>query len=341
MGNRLLEIRDLKTYFYTEKGVVKAVDGISFSVAHGQAVGIVGESGCGKSVTARSIVRLVDYPGKIVGGQVLFRGEDLLAKSEHEIRQFRGKEIAMIFQDPLSTLNPVLTVGDQIVETVQLHLGGGRLCSPSWLKKLSPAARRRMREKAWKHALSMMEQVGIPAPEQRMTEYPHQFSGGMRQRVMIAIALSCNPSLLIADEPTTALDVTVQAQILELMKELQQKLNMAVILITHDLGVVAEFCDRVIVMYAGKVVESGPADGVLSEPGHPYTAGLLRSIPSIKDRHRPIETIPGIVPELHELPNGCRFRSRCPLADTRCAEEEPPLMNISDDHQVGCWRAAG
>ncbi|NLY30800.1 MAG: ABC transporter ATP-binding protein [Firmicutes bacterium] len=339
MGNWLLEVKDLKTYFYTDNGVAKAVDGVSFSVAHGQAVGIVGESGCGKSVTARSIMRLVDYPGKIVGGQVLFRGEDLLAKSEKEIRQFRGKEIAMIFQDPLSTLNPVLTVGDQIVEAIELHHGSGGLPVGLPLERLNPFMRRRMREEAWKRALEMMEQVGISAPEQRMAEYPHQFSGGMRQRVMIAIALSCNPALLIADEPTTALDVTVQAQILELMKELQRKLNMAVILITHDLGVVAEFCDRVIVMYAGKVVEAGPVDDILFAPRHPYTAGLLRSIPRIEDRHRPIQTIPGMVPELHNLPSGCRFRTRCPMADARCAAEDPPLVNVSYDHQVSCLQA--
>ncbi|NLY29039.1 MAG: ABC transporter ATP-binding protein [Firmicutes bacterium] len=338
MGNCLLEVKDLKTYFNTDNGVAKAVDGVSFSVAHGQAVGIVGESGCGKSVTARSIMRLVDYPGKIVGGQVLFRGEDLLSKSEKEIRHVRGKEIAMIFQDPLSTLNPVLTVGDQIVEAIELHHGGS-LPADSPLERLNPFVRRRMRDEAWQRALQMMEQVGIPAPEQRMNEYPHQFSGGMRQRVMIAIALSCSPALLIADEPTTALDVTVQAQILELMKELQRKLNMAVILITHDLGVVAEFCDRVIVMYAGKVVEAGPVDNILFDPQHPYTAGLLKSIPRIEDRHRPIQTIPGMVPELYNLPSGCRFRTRCPMADVRCAEEDPPLVDVSHDHQVSCLQA--
>ncbi|MGI6567570.1 MAG: ABC transporter ATP-binding protein [Firmicutes bacterium] len=343
MGNCLLQIKDLKTYFYTDNGIAKAVDGVSFSVGHGQAVGLVGESGCGKSVTARSIMRLVDYPGSIVGGQVRFRGEDLLTKSEKEIRQFRGKEIAMIFQDPLTTLNPVLTVGDQIVEAIELHHGSGSLpaASPmgSPLERLNPFARRRLREKAWARALEMMEQVGIPAPKQRMAQYPHEFSGGMRQRVMIAIALSCNPALLIADEPTTALDVTVQAQILELMRELQRRLDMAVILITHDLGVVAEFCDRVVVMYAGKVVEAGPVEDILFRPRHPYTSGLLKSIPRIEDRHRPIQTIPGMVPELYNLPSGCRFRTRCPLAEAECAQEEPPLINVADDHQVSCLQA--
>ena len=224
------------------------------------------------------------------------------------------------------------------MEAIELHHGGS-LPADSPLERLNPFVRRRMRDEAWQRALQMMEQVGIPAPEQRMNEYPHQFSGGMRQRVMIAIALSCSPALLIADEPTTALDVTVQAQILELMKELQRKLNMAVILITHDLGVVAEFCDRVIVMYAGKVVEAGPVDNILFDPQHPYTAGLLKSIPRIEDRHRPIQTIPGMVPELYNLPSGCRFRTRCPMADVRCAEEDPPLVDVSHDHQVSCLQA--
>jgi oligopeptide/dipeptide ABC transporter ATP-binding protein len=338
MGERLLMVRDLKTYFYSDIGIAKAVDGISFSVAPGEAVGIVGESGCGKSVTARSIMRLVDYPGRIVGGKILFRGEDLLTLGEQEMRRFRGGHIAMIFQDPLTTLNPVLTVGDQIVEAINLHHGNGTLRGSELLGSLNPFARKRMQEKAWARAIEMMEHVGISVPEQRMKEYPHQFSGGMRQRVMIAVALSCNPSLLIADEPTTALDVTVQAQILELMGQLRSDLDMAIILITHDLGVVAEFCDRIIVMYAGKIVEVGTVDDILFRPKHPYTKGLLRSVPKLGDRRHRIQSIPGVVPELHALPTGCRFHTRCSLATKRCALDEPPLTEIEDGHEVSCFR---
>jgi oligopeptide/dipeptide ABC transporter ATP-binding protein len=338
MGRELLRVKDLKTYFFSDIGIAKAVDGISFDVAPGEAVGIVGESGCGKSVTVRSIMRLIDHPGRIVGGNILYRGEDLLAKSEKEMRHFRGGEIAMVFQDPLTTLNPVLTVGDQILEAINLHHRHGALRSGSSVARLNPFARRKLHEQAWTRAVEMMELVGIPAPEQRMVEYPHQFSGGMRQRVMIAIALSCKPSLLIADEPTTALDVTIQAQILELMAELRVDLAMAIMLITHDLGVVAEFCDRIIVMYAGKIVEVGMVDDILFRPRHPYTKGLLKSIPKIGNRQHRIQPISGVVPELHELPSGCRFHTRCKFADARCAGEEPTLVKVGEGHEVSCFQ---
>lgn len=337
MRQNLLEVKDLRTYFASDRGVLKAVDGVTFSVAPGEALGIVGESGCGKSVTARSIMRLIDYPGKIVGGQILYRGEDLLAKSEGEMRKYRGKEIAMIFQDPLTTLNPVLKIGEQITESIRLHYGDGD-SSDNWTWRLNPFARRRREKEIWGRAMEMLEQVGIPAPSRRMLDYPHQFSGGMRQRVMIAIALSCHPALLIADEPTTALDVTIQAQILELMARLREKFDMSVILITHDLGVVAEFCDRVVVMYAGKVVEQGTIDDILFSPQHPYTKGLLKSVPRIGDRRHVIEPIPGTVPELHALPTGCRFFTRCRWATQQCRIMEPALAQLDENHYVSCFR---
>jgi len=319
----LLEIRGLKTRFSLEEGPVLAVDDVSFSIPPGGTLGVVGESGCGKSVTALSIMRLVpDPPGKVVGGEIRFKGRELLALPEEEMRRIRGNHLSMIFQEPMTSLNPVYTVGEQIGETVRLHQG---------------LDRKRARERA----VEMLRQVGIPAPEQRVDAYPHQLSGGMRQRVMIAMALACNPELVIADEPTTALDVTIQAQILDLLKRLQAERGMAVMLITHDLGVVAESCDAVVVMYAGRVVEQAPVRALFSRPAHPYTAGLLRSIPSFhsvqggEGRQR-LKTIPGMVPSLRRLPVGCRFRDRCERALEVCARIDPPLELKRDGQSAAC-----
>jgi peptide/nickel transport system ATP-binding protein len=317
---RLLDIRGLKTRFSSEEGDFLAVDDVSFSIAPGGTLGVVGESGCGKSVTALSVMRLVqDPPGRIVGGEILFNGHDLLKLPEPQMRKVRGNKISMIFQEPMTSLNPVFTVGDQIGEAVRLHQGLDR-----------KAARQR--------SIDMLRQVGIPAPEQRVDNYPHQMSGGMRQRVMIAMALACNPELVIADEPTTALDVTIQAQILELLKRLQSERKMAVMLITHDLGVVAETCDDVVVMYAGRVVERAPVRKIFRMPAHPYTAGLLRSIPSFEasvTRER-LRTIPGMVPSLRKLPTGCRFRDRCDRAIEVCARIDPPLELKRDGQLAAC-----
>jgi peptide/nickel transport system ATP-binding protein len=319
----LLEIRGLKTRFSLEEGPVLAVDDVSFSIPPGGTLGVVGESGCGKSVTALSIMRLVpDPPGKVVGGEIRFKGRELLALPEEEMRRIRGNHLSMIFQEPMTSLNPVYTVGEQIGETVRLHQG---------------LDRKRARERA----VEMLRQVGIPAPEQRVDAYPHQLSGGMRQRVMIAMALACNPELVIADEPTTALDVTIQAQILDLLKRLQAERGMAVMLITHDLGVVAESCDAVVVMYAGRVVEQAPVRALFSRPAHPYTAGLLRSIPSFhsvqggEGRQR-LKTIPGMVPSLRRLPVGCRFRDRCERVLEVCARIDPPLELKRDGQSAAC-----
>ena len=316
---QLLEVRDLRTYFHTEDGVGRAVDGVSFELGRGQTLGLVGESGCGKSVTALSILRLVAPPGYIEGGQILLRGRDLLTLPDDEMRRVRGDSVAMIFQEPMTSLNPVLTCGDQIAEAVRLHQGVSA-------------------NEARSRAIDMMRHVGIPAPEQRVDEFPHQLSGGMRQRVMIAMALSCNPDVLIADEPTTALDVTIQAQILDLLKGLQDEFNMAVLLITHDLGVVAEVADHVAVMYAGQIVEMGPTDKLFAQPRHPYTRGLLRSIPHLDRRVDRLEVIPGRVPEATEFPEGCRFAPRCPLAEVACGSQEATLIACEDDHFVGCWK---
>jgi oligopeptide transport system ATP-binding protein len=315
----LLQVNDLRTYFRTQDGVVKAVDGISFSVDKGETLGIVGESGSGKSVTSLSVMRLIPQPpGEIASGQILFDGDDLLKYSEEEMRRVRGKDIAMIFQDPMTSLNPVLTIGRQITETLELHM-----------KMTGREARNR--------AVELLSMVGIPSPENRLDDYPHQFSGGMRQRVMIAMALSCNPQLLIADEPTTALDVTIQAQILELIKTLQQELGMAVIIITHDLGVVAGMADRINVMYAGRVIEEGPTEQIFADPRMPYTIGLLQSIPRLDEQrgHR-LEPIRGLPPDLIDLPALCPFAPRCDFVQDVCYHEVPPLRPVAPNQRAAC-----
>ncbi|MCP3986658.1 MAG: ABC transporter ATP-binding protein [bacterium] len=318
----LLEIDDLKTCFRTDDGLVRAVDGVSFEVDCGETLAVVGESGCGKSVTALSILRLVAVPpGEYAGGAIRFEGEDLLGVSEGRIREVRGNEIAMIFQEPMTSLNPVFTVGEQIIEAIQLHQ-----------KLAADPARAR--------AITMLQRVGIPSPERRIDDYAHQMSGGMRQRVMIAMALACNPKLLIADEPTTALDVTIQAQILELLSRLQQELGMSVLLITHDLGVVAETAQRVVVMYAGKVVEQAGVQDLFAGPRHPYTVGLLGALPDASGEGGRLHPIEGNVPDARQMPSGCRFHPRCPIALERCAREEPQLGG-EPHHPVACWVANG
>jgi oligopeptide transport system ATP-binding protein len=320
----LLVVENLKTYFFTGGGVVKAVDDISYDVHEGETLAIVGESGCGKSIGALSLMRLVPSPpGQIVGGRILFDGEELLAMSEAEMRDIRGNRIAMIFQEPMTSLNPVLTIGRQVTESLELHL------------KLN-------KTEAHDRAVELLDMVGIPDPELRLKQYPHQFSGGMRQRVMIAIAMSCNPRLLLADEPTTALDVTIQAQILELIKELSNKLGTAVIIITHNLGVVARYADRVNVMYAGKLIERGTALDIYENPHHPYTRGLLGSVPRLdEDKKQRLESIDGMPPDLMDLPSGCAFQPRCKLAVARCMKEIPPLISVSDGHTAACWVTTG
>ena len=320
----LLVVENLKTYFFTGDGVVKAVDDISYDVHEGETLAIVGESGCGKSIGALSLMRLVPSPpGQIVGGRILFNGEELLAMSEAEMRDIRGNRIAMIFQEPMTSLNPVLTIGRQVTESLELHL------------KLN-------KTEAHDRAVELLDMVGIPDPELRLKQYPHQFSGGMRQRVMIAIAMSCNPRLLLADEPTTALDVTIQAQILELIKELSNKLGTAVIIITHNLGVVARYADRVNVMYAGKLIERGTALDIYENPHHPYTRGLLGSVPRLdEDKKQRLESIDGMPPDLMDLPSGCAFQPRCKLAVARCMKEIPPLISVSDGHTAACWVTTG
>jgi oligopeptide transport system ATP-binding protein len=316
----LLQVKDLRTHFFTDEGVVRAVDGISYDVEEGETMGLVGESGCGKSVSALSILRLIPSPpGKIVGGEVWFDGQDLLKVNEEEIRHVRGNRIAMIFQEPMTSLNPVLTIGRQITEALELHLKMNR-----------NAADRR--------AVELLEMVGIPEAHTRLNDYPHQFSGGMRQRVMIAMALSCNPKLLLADEPTTALDVTIQAQILEIMARLSSEFKTAVIIITHNLGVVARYADRVNVMYAGKIVESGSAREIYGRPRHPYTLGLLRSVPRLDEARRDkLVPIEGVPPDLANVPVGCSFYPRCSYRIDRCRQEEPPLMLVDEKHYAACW----
>jgi peptide/nickel transport system ATP-binding protein/oligopeptide transport system ATP-binding protein len=325
MRNQVIRVQNLKTYFFIDQGIVKAVDGIDFSINEGEILGLVGESGCGKTVTALSIVRQVPKPGRIVGGNIFFQGRDLLKLDEREIRRIRGNRISMIFQDPLTSLNPVYRVGEQIAEAIKTHQG------------LSKKA-------AIEKAVEMLRLVEIPSPKMRANDYPHQMSGGMRQRVMIAMALSCNPRMLIADEPTTALDVTIQAQILDLINQLKEKIGTSILLITHDLGVIAEVAQYVGVMYAGVIVEFTDVIHIFKGPKHPYTSGLLHSIPMRKDKpvrqNRRLGTIPGLVPSLLSLPPGCKFHDRCSFASQKCYEEEPKLIEAEPGHWVRCWRSA-
>ncbi len=319
MASTLLEVKNLTVRFYTQDGVVHAVNGISYAVHEGETVAIVGESGCGKSVGVMSLIRLIPQPpGKITDGEVWFEGENLLDLSEDELRHVRGNRIAMIFQDPMTSLNPVLTIGYQISEALQLHLGLNRT-------------------EARQRAIELLKMVGIPDAEKRIDDYPHQFSGGMRQRVMIAMGLSCNPKLLIADEPTTALDVTIQAQIIDLVKRLRDELGMAVIWITHDLAVVAGLAQRVIVMYAGQIIEKANVRDIYYDPRHPYTLGLLNSIPRLDMVGRRLEPIEGLPPDLLALPKGCPFAPRCRFRIDRCLEENPPLEPVAPGHEVACW----
>lgn len=315
----LLDIRGLKTYFHTDDGIVKAVDGVDLRVHKGETLGVVGESGCGKSVTSMSVMRLLPVPpAQYVSGSIVFKGQDILELRENDMRQVRGNDMAMIFQEPMTSLNPVFRVGDQIKEALILHRG-------------------MTDEEAHQRAIELLDEVGIPAPEQRVTEYPHQLSGGMKQRIMIAMALSCQPDLLIADEPTTALDVTIQAQILDLMRKLQEKHGMSIILITHDLAVIAEMADDVAVMYAGKVVEYTNCKNLFANPRHPYTIGLFESIPKMGEQKEKLATIKGMVPNPLDFPSGCRFNTRCPFATAQC-KMEPALEQISAGHRVACWR---
>ncbi len=320
MEDLLLQVKDLKTYFYTDDGVVKAVDGIDFTIKKGETLGMVGESGCGKSVSALSILQLVqDPPGKIINGEIWFKGEDLLKKKSEKMRKIRGNDISMIFQEPMTSLNPVYTIGEQISEAIILH------------QKLN-------KEKALKKTIEMLKLVGIPSPEKRVHEYPHELSGGQRQRAMIAMALSCNPDLLIADEPTTALDVTIEAQILELIKKLKDEIGMAVLMITHDLGVIAEVSDYVVVVYAGKAVEYADVISIFKNPKHPYTIALQKSIPQLTDEPgRKLEVIKGNIPDPLALPYGCKFHPRCKFAIDLCKNKEPELEKIGDNHIVRCW----
>jgi peptide/nickel transport system ATP-binding protein len=320
MAEPLLSIQDLRTYFYTEAGIARAVDGVSLSIGAGETVGLVGESGCGKSVTAMSVLRLIQPPGRIeAGSRLVFEGRDLMTLGDRDLRAIRGARIAMVFQEPMTALNPVFTVGDQIAEVVRIH-GGSR-------------------KEAWDKAVEMLNVVGIPSPADRAHDYPHQLSGGMRQRVVIAMALVMNPALVIADEPTTALDVTIQAQILELLRDLQNKFGTSILLITHDLGVVAETASRVIVMYGGEVVEEALVQTLFEQPHHPYTEGLLRAMPRLGETRDRLSTIPGTVPPPTAWPNGCRFRDRCPYAWVRCEKEHPPLYQIGTGHVSRCHLA--
>ena len=320
MTEALLEVKDLKTYFFTERGVAPAVDGVSFTVKKGRVLGIVGESGSGKSVTSLSVMRLLQEPaGKIMGGEILFNGQDLVKLSERQMQKIRGSRISMVFQEPMTALNPVYTVGEQIAE--------GYMVQQKMKKK-----------EAWAKATEMLRRVGVPSPEVRMHAYPHQMSGGMRQRVVIAMALACHPDLIIADEPTTALDVTIQAQILQLLKKLKNETGTSVMLITHDLGVIRRMSDDVIVMYCGQIVESGTAAQIFRRMSHPYTMGLLASIPTLHNDCERLSAIDGMVPSLYDLPQGCRFHHRCPYADERCARECPELHAVEDGHYTRCFR---
>jgi peptide/nickel transport system ATP-binding protein/oligopeptide transport system ATP-binding protein len=315
----LLQVNNLKTYFFVEDGMIKAVDGVDFEILAGETLGVVGESGCGKSVTSLTIMRLIaEPPGKVVDGEIRFNGVNLITLNNKEMRKIRGKDISMIFQEPMTSLNPVYTIGNQISEAICEH------------KQLGNKA-------AMAYAVEMLKQVGIPEPNRRVHEYPHQLSGGMRQRAMIATALSCDPQLLIADEPTTALDVTIQAQILHLINRLKEKLNMAIMMITHDLGVIAEVSDRVAVMYAGKIVEYTDTISIFGNPMHPYTWGLLSSIPRIDQEFERLHAIPGVVPNPQAFPPGCAYHTRCPLADEQCKTQEPVLIEVNKNHKVRCW----
>lgn len=320
MERNILEIKNLTTCFFTDDGTVKATDRVSINVGKGQTVCLVGESGSGKSVTSLAVMRLIDYAGGFIqSGNVMFHGQDLAAKDLDEMMQIRGNKIAMIFQDPMSALNPVFTVGDQIAESLMLHQNMSQ-------------------QDAFKKAIEMLRLVGIPAPEVRVKQYPHEMSGGMCQRVVIAMALACNPEMLIADEPTTALDVTVQAQILDLLRRLQKELGMSILLITHDMGVAAEMADRIAVMYAGTIVEEGTVERIFDEPRHPYTIGLLQSIPGFEgERGGELYTIQGTIPSITQLPTGCRFHPRCPHAIDKCRKEEPILREVVTGQQVACW----
>jgi len=317
---RILEVKDLRTYFYTKEGVVKAVDGLSYHVKKGECIGLVGESACGKSVSAMSVLRLIPYPpGIIEGGEILFKGEDLLQVGEERMRDIRGNRIAIVFQEPTTSLNPVLTVGRQISESLELH-------------------REMDKEGARAESIKLLQLVGIPDPERRIKDHPHQFSGGMQQRIMIAMALSCDPELLIADEPTTSLDVTVQAQLLEIIANLRSEYGTAVIIITHNLGVVARYVDRVNVMYAGNLVETGPTDVIYAEPKHPYTLGLIASVPRLDSpRKETLRVIKGLPPNMAQLPKGCPFAPRCEYAMDRCREERPPVEEVGEEHYRACF----
>ena len=318
MSTPLLQVKNLSTSFNVESGEVRAVNGISFNLDKGKVLGIVGESGSGKSVTAYSIMRILVEPGRITGGQILFNGEDIVKYSKKQMREFRGKRISIIFQDPMTSLNPVYTIGNQLREAILLHTD-------------------RNREQANARALEMLQLVGVNDPEKRLKQYPHELSGGMRQRVMIAMALACEPDILIADEPTPALDVTIQAQLLELMQSLQKKLGMAIIMITHDLGVIASMCDEIIVMYAGRICERGTADEIFYNPRHEYTKGLLRSIPRLGTKHEKLVPIAGSPVDLTNMPKGCAFASRCDRAMKICLEQLPDELPINDEHLASCW----
>ena len=315
----LLEVTDLRVHLFTSRGVVRAVDGVSFSLEAGRSLGIVGESGCGKTMTALSLMRLIpEPPARIVSGSIRFDGEDVVTMASDRLRALRGNRIAMIYQDPMTSLNPVFTVGEQIAEAVRLHRRDGR-------------------HAAWVRAVEVLRLVGIPDPDRVASAYPHQLSGGMRQRAVIGMALACDPKLLIADEPTTALDVTIQAQILDLLRRLQGELGTGIILITHDLGVIADLVDDVVVMYAGQLVEHAPVRRLFASPQHPYTQGLLRSVPSLETREHRLPTIDGTVPPAHDMPNGCRFNPRCALVRDVCHEQEPPLVETGEGTQAACW----
>jgi len=318
MNDSILSVEKLETTFFTKAGAIKAVDGVTFHINRAETLGIVGESGCGKSVTSFSILGLLSYPGRITGGKILFKGQDLAKLSNEDMRKVRGKKIAMIFQEPMTALNPVLKIGYQISEQLLEH------------ENIS-------KSEALNRSIELLQLVGIPAPEKRVHDFPHQLSGGMRQRAMIAMALSCNPDLLIADEPTTALDVTIQAQILDLMQKLQEEFKMSIQFITHDLGVISELADRVIVMYAGTVFEEASAAVIFSSPKHPYTVGLLESIPRIDKTQSRLPTIPGVVPSILNLPKGCRFQNRCPRALDQCRQQAPELRSVAKDHKIACF----